>query len=935
MKKRTIIVLIVVLLLITSIYSYGEENSKIGIFPEQTIIIGTHAIHFSALNDEIIDIAEKSKDESGQNRVYYKSELADGQWFDITDSQGLNSIINDTESIVPTSVIRDLALTHWTNKDGVTIELSTGNNVSVHMIDSYKNPNNIMPELKALKTELDINKSKYEEMEDKETGAIYKSLNRLFEINEDKTIGKYESLLVNFDEFIKFLKEKKHANENMIDIAYKNKENIKAQYDILCLQIEKNKILKQAQKYSKDNGTLAEKLYTAINNIENKIASIQLETYDESTSLGTLEAHYSTELNALVQTKAFEKAYESLRSLCYINNILDGLVVDKIGELSILSMAKDDNNKNIQMLVAKGDPEIYIKSKTDKESTLVLNSIIEKNETKLTELLQEKINMKDYTLIRLESDEEKIGIIASMRDKLIYFKGIVPISSDIHDTYIEILDKFISELGKELAKLRLNTNEEYLGKKAELDSMNDDADYLNEAYLDAIEKGDLALAESIEGQLEQLSNKRQELQNDALGNYLNIKKQLDDAVASGNAGLVDKLNEKLLENQMILNSKDETIIGLIDESKNNVIDAIKTGDLKGLEEKVNNLKDLLDEVGKEVLDSKNINNILEEMNGAYEKEYAKVIDSGNIALSKEYANVKHLFYGASDDVSMQLYAFLDKIIGSDKYKKLLNDIVKLEENLSKLESEINTSLRQKSTKELEEKLDIYIDVLNNYDIKQKQKIMVNILLVDLFKKQKQTEKENGNLDDEMYTIHLKTAETTKSNFILDLLDIENNKYADDYLDKIHKTSINSEKLKGYKIISVDRFVMTDFNVPFVYPVLVKNNGTYFIPLRTLYETFGGKVSWSDGEKKAVVAKDDKTYTFKVGKKVVITDTGNITLPTATQLIQGKTYIPVEFIRDTYNSYTYSYFNDNTFIIYGEIVKEIIDEAKVKIYKLSN
>lgn len=919
-------------LFITVTYSYGEENSKIGTFPKKTIIIGTHAIHFDALNEKLIDMAEKSKDESGQQKVYYKSELANGDWFDITNSEGINSIINDTNNVVPKSIIKELPLTHWTNEKGDTIELNSGKSVSVNNMTSYKDPNNMMPELKALKNERDMYKSKYEETEESEDRKIYKNLDSLFEIIEGGDLDKYEALLASYDEFIKFLKEKKQANDNIISIANKNKENIKAKHDILCLEKEKNKILAEAQSYGEENRSLAEKLYAAVSNLESKAASIEIRTYNESTSLGKLESVYSVNLKSSVEGKNFEKAYDSLISLYYINNIMEGLVLDKAGELLILSKAKDENNKNIQMLVSNGDPEIYIQSKNNKESTLVLKNLIEKNGKKLTEQLQEKLDIKDYTLLRMESDEEKIGLLTSMKDKLIYFKEITPVASDIHDTYIDILDKFINELAQELAKLKLNTNEEYLEKKSELDDINGDIEYLNEAYLDAIEKGDMTVAESIEGQLEELSSKKEKLQEENLNNYLETKKKLDDAVANGDTKLADDLREELLESQMMLNPKDGAFVELIDENKNKIVASLNSGDLNGIEEKMNNLKDLLMNAGRGIVNS---DTILEELSKEYEKEYTKAVDSGDIALAKKFADIKHLFKDISDNDTNQIYAFLDKILELDKYRKLVNDTIKLEEELNELEAEINTGLKNKKTIELEKKLDKYIQALNNYDIKQKQKIMTNILLIDLFKKSKQIEKKNGNITDEAYTNYLETAEAIKSDFIIDMLEIENNKYSEDYLNKIEKTSLSSNKLETYKVIPVDKFIMTDFNVPFQYPVLIKNDGVYLIPLRALYETFGGEVSWNKDERKAIVNNNDKKYVFKVGKKEVEINDRIIELSSAIELVQGKTYIPVEFIENVYNGNTYSHFDDNTFIIYGELVEEIIDEAINKIYKLSN
>ena len=51
-----------------------------------TLAIGTHLIYLHSKNDEIYAIALESASESGQDKWYYKSELAGGMWIVITDS---------------------------------------------------------------------------------------------------------------------------------------------------------------------------------------------------------------------------------------------------------------------------------------------------------------------------------------------------------------------------------------------------------------------------------------------------------------------------------------------------------------------------------------------------------------------------------------------------------------------------------------------------------------------------------------------------------------------------------------------------------------------------------------------------------------------------------------------------------------------------------
>ncbi|MDR3294890.1 MAG: hypothetical protein LBT26_03525 [Clostridiales Family XIII bacterium] len=131
----------------------GIENS--------TLAIGTHLIHISALTQELYDIASASAGESGQDRVYYKSELSNGAWCDISGANALTAITGGAQGAFGTSarvsdtVIAALFFTHHTKSDGITYDLRTGQAVNIFDI---RNPYDLelMEELSPLKMQYDL-----------------------------------------------------------------------------------------------------------------------------------------------------------------------------------------------------------------------------------------------------------------------------------------------------------------------------------------------------------------------------------------------------------------------------------------------------------------------------------------------------------------------------------------------------------------------------------------------------------------------------------------------------------------------------------------------------------------------------------------------------------------------------------------------------------
>ncbi len=89
------------------------------------LFIGTYIVHKDALTDELYEKALTSASESGQNDVFYKSELSDGQWFEtgVIDN-GIKGISSEG---LPVSIetINPLYVTYYVGADGVMKDAKT------------------------------------------------------------------------------------------------------------------------------------------------------------------------------------------------------------------------------------------------------------------------------------------------------------------------------------------------------------------------------------------------------------------------------------------------------------------------------------------------------------------------------------------------------------------------------------------------------------------------------------------------------------------------------------------------------------------------------------------------------------------------------------------------------------------------------------------
>lgn len=107
------------------------SDSQIGM---SSLIVGTYIMYLGAVTDELYATAMQSAEQAGVYEIYYKSELADGAWYEISGAEGLADITT-SGTMIPVSTIENLNLQYYTKEDGITYDLRTGSAVNIFDID--------------------------------------------------------------------------------------------------------------------------------------------------------------------------------------------------------------------------------------------------------------------------------------------------------------------------------------------------------------------------------------------------------------------------------------------------------------------------------------------------------------------------------------------------------------------------------------------------------------------------------------------------------------------------------------------------------------------------------------------------------------------------------------------------------------------------------
>ena len=101
---------------------------------------------------------------------------------------------------------------------------------------------------------------------------------------------------------------------------------------------------------------------------------------------------------------------------------------------------------------------------------------------------------------------------------------------------------------------------------------------------------------------------------------------------------------------------------------------------------------------------------------------------------------------------------------------------------------------------------------------------------------------------------------------------------------------------GSPYITIDFATTQKIDVQGSKPI-IKNRRT-LLPIRTLIETLGGKVSWFDKENKVVIELNGHSVVLWIGKTTALVDGSKVTLDVAPEIINGRTYLPLRFISES-------------------------------------
>lgn len=555
---------------------------------DSTLLIGTHLIYMLSMTPQIYDIAKSSAETTGQNRIYYKSELDPGVWYDITDAQTIYDFSSTQGKAVPDSVINGLELTHHTKPDGKTYDLTTGKAVSPV---SIVNPYDIyhLPELEGMRTMYES----YEDMESMDqTTRLKMSMLKavLFADVRDSVTEEFDRRAEGLETYLQHLRalEKPDAqiiiaSELQTSVDNGRRENVyRKVYGLLQEQA-----LKAGQTASGQENVLSdilELLNSAQTAVESTRAKYEAGMLAEA---DTLEGQFRYETSLIVIDGAVSESYSSadgaLESLEDLENIDLKQISHKERERKLAERLKNSFYASYLQRMEAGESEDYIAARREGNPQSVLSQIRDQEAGEYTACRMELQAMAEAVLLRTE-EGNKTAYLKECMNQAMNLKAAVK-----KDDFAELAASDAEQLQEFMRGMMARVYKEQ-SQSSELQKLQDQLKKLQDSYQEALTANDLDTAVALENQISSLSRKIEEKNSQLTAEVNQLQQQADSLESQISAASDPQVREALMqqksaveaamaEKKSQMSSNEQTATRTIGELTRKAVSEIQRGSL--------------------------------------------------------------------------------------------------------------------------------------------------------------------------------------------------------------------------------------------------------------------------------------------------------------------------------------------------------------------
>lgn len=628
-----------------------------------TLVIGSHLIHINGLTDELYAVAIESANEFNQHQMYYKSELANGAWFEISEALSIADITSSGNP-VSKSVIEALEFTHMTGANGITTDLRNGQNVSVFDINNPYDLN-ALEELEPLRIQYQILQEKTDKNESDE---IYlKMIQAFFEkdIRSDQT-KECDTSLIGLESYKGGLYSREKPSmwtektENIMSSVDAERRVLSLTKLSEYLDTLENDASGMGESNRRNVGTEEEPEYIypefdvnseivaavgeCIKNVAESINANEAKRMTDSGDTTAAKAEYRYSQDFIVKARANDTpgCDELMEMLCDLQNILDGVVANQDRELVTLTSDLVDAafQKYAEDLRAGASAD-YVRAQSEGVTQAVLSKYLTEQKTIANADRLEYQTMLEAQFQRMENKQAQQYTL-QLIDGVPQLELLV--LQDAAEPYLkETVAEHLAWLRKEYAEQVKNASDD-----TEMSKLEKEKEILGKQRQDALDNNNLAEAKRLTAEMEA---KQKEIDD--------LLKRLNDILISPNSSEADKAKARA---GMGNSSAAALLSQMADNLSSDIRGADGTGDVNGTD-----LQNQLAALGAAAqLDPQAGANALEQVQEALSN--ATGLDEADVASMGETLS-------AALDNAKSAQSTLDGEITGDALEDLLNEIL--------------------------------------------------------------------------------------------------------------------------------------------------------------------------------------------------------------------------------------------------------------------
>lgn len=593
MKQKTKLCLILILLVAAlwilagdyAARAFVDETTAVHVDPasveDATLAVGTHLIHLSAVTDEIYRAAVESAEQSGQDRRYYKSELGDGAWYDITEAAGIQSITEQGQP-VEDRVIQDLFFRYHTRPDGITYDLLK--KIPVNIFDE-QNPYELweLPELEPLRQQSTMlhernggNKSDLSVFYEK---IVTKFFDTKVHNDVTNTCDEELSALQQYYEALAANQETAERKNMVMDVmgavdAARRAEVFRIlQEDALPVLMDWNSGIGWTESELPEdfviNAELSQAAGVSLDNVGQSLIEEQADILDAGTTvLERSRFYYTGRLIQEARKQYYAGCNLEVDHLLYLSNIENSLIVEAEEELALLEELLESADIAYLGALASGESGEYRAGVANRSSKALLKQLLQtqKSDTNVSRIeLQFLIQAKTQRM----APEEAKEFITQRIEQLGMFREVI-LQDAFADYAQETVEEYLSWLTEQLGKLSNAAGE------SELEGLMKEKTDLQDQRKSCLDENNLAGAKKLEAQIaakdEEIAQEERRLQ------------------AILNAAETTQAQKALAKNAL----GNATVNSALNTLADNTIADIRDGDLSGMEDSLETLEQMYD-----------------------------------------------------------------------------------------------------------------------------------------------------------------------------------------------------------------------------------------------------------------------------------------------------------------------------------------------------